>query len=79
MAGINFTDEQEYAPKLSFKNNEVLPHVSVSLTDAEIITWLRKQNYQTEIGEQEYTMYFDVDMPKIIREAIAHFSSGNER
>ena len=28
MAGINFTDEQEYAPKLSFKNNEVLPCVS---------------------------------------------------
>ena len=30
MAGINFTDGQEYAPKLSFKNNEVLPLVSGS-------------------------------------------------
>lgn len=28
MAGINFTDEREYAPKLSFKNNEVLPCVT---------------------------------------------------
>ena len=56
-----------------------IPDVSVSLTDAEIITWLRKQNYQTEMGEQEYRMYFDVDMPKIIRAAITHFSSGNER
>jgi hypothetical protein len=24
MAGINFTDEREYAPKLKFKNNGVL-------------------------------------------------------
>jgi hypothetical protein len=33
MAGINFTDEQEYAPKLSFKNNEVLPLVSNSVCE----------------------------------------------
>jgi hypothetical protein len=56
-----------------------IPPVSVSLPDAEIITWLRNQNYQTEMGEQEYRMYFAVDMPKIIRAAIAHFLSGNER
>ena len=58
---------------------EILAEALERKRDAEIITWLRKQNYQTEIGEQEYTMYFDVDMPKIIRAAIAHFSSGNER
>jgi hypothetical protein len=27
MAGINFTDEREYAPKLKFKNNGVLADV----------------------------------------------------
>jgi hypothetical protein len=67
-----------YTPDVVNKN-DLLHDVSVSLPDAEIITWLRKQKYQTEIGEQEYRMYFDVDMPKIIRAAIAHFSSGNER
>ena len=57
----------------------VLNEFKIFPSDAGIITWLREQNYQTEMGEQEYRMYFDVDMPKIIREAIAHFSSGNER
>lgn len=36
MAGINFTDEQEYAPKLKFKNNSVLGAVSGSATDFEV-------------------------------------------
>lgn len=53
--------------------------VSGSLPDTEILSWLQKQRYQTERGEQEYKMYFDVDMPKIIKAAIAHFSSGNDR
>jgi hypothetical protein len=35
--------------------------------EIKILTWLKAQNYQTEQGEQEYKMYFDVDMPKIIR------------
>lgn len=28
--------------------------------------WLKEQKFQTEQGEQEYTMYFDVDIPKIM-------------
>ena len=28
MAGINFTDEREYAPKLTFKNNDAIHNVS---------------------------------------------------
>lgn len=28
--------------------------------------WLSNQKYQTEQGEQEYMMYFDVDVPKIM-------------
>lgn len=32
----------------------------------EIFTWLKEQNFQTSEGEQEYTMYFSVDMPKIL-------------
>lgn len=33
---------------------------------AEIYEWLKLQNFQTEHGEQEYMMYFDVDMPDIL-------------
>lgn len=28
--------------------------------------WLSKQNYQREQGEQEYMMYFDVDIPEML-------------
>ena len=28
MAGINFTDEREYAPKLTFKNNDTIHNVT---------------------------------------------------
>ena len=28
MAGINFTDEREYAPKLTFKNNDAIHGVT---------------------------------------------------
>jgi hypothetical protein len=35
----------------------------------EIYEWLKSKNYQTEEGETgEYTMYFSVDMPKILEE-----------
>ena len=30
MAGINFTDEREYTPKLTFKNNDAIHNVSGS-------------------------------------------------
>lgn len=39
-------------------------------TDTEILGWLQKKKYQTEQSEQEYKLYFDIDMPKIINEFI---------
>ena len=36
----------------------------------DIQIWLSKQKYQKEQGEQEYMMYYDVDIPKIIRDYI---------
>lgn len=39
----------------------------------DIFQFLIDKNYQKEQGEQEYFMYFDVDMPKIINDAIKHF------
>lgn len=44
------------------------------VTDELVFKWLKDRKYQTSYGEQEYKMYFDVDMPKIIREAINHFT-----
>ena len=44
------------------------------MTDELVFKWLKDRKYQTSYGEQEYKMYFDVDMPKIIREAINHFT-----
>jgi len=72
----NFAHELPKEPQTEALNKH---NVSGSLPDAEIFLWLQKQKYQTEQGEQEYKMYFDVDMPKIIKAAIAHFSSGNDR
>lgn len=40
----------------------------------EIYEWLKSQKYQTEQGEQEYKMYFDIDMPKITNDALIYFS-----
>ena len=37
-------------------------------TKAEIFQWLKEQGYQKEEGPQEYWMYFDVDMPKILED-----------
>ena len=35
-------------------------------SEVEVYKWLREQKFQTDQGEQEYTMYFDVDMPEIL-------------
>lgn len=38
----------------------------------DIQLWLSKQSYQKEYGEQEYMMYYDVDIPKIIQDYISN-------
>jgi len=38
----------------------------------DIQIWLSKQSYQKEYGEQEYMMYYDVDIPKIIQDYISN-------
>ena len=48
------------------------------MTDQEIWKWLRQQNYQTDYEETgEYKMYYDLDMPKILRAFLEH--SKNQR
>ena len=36
------------------------------LTNVEIYKWFNTQNFQKEQGEQEYTMIYELDLPKII-------------
>ena len=35
-------------------------------SNPEVYQWLRDMKYQTDDGAQEYIMYFDIDMPKIL-------------
>jgi len=45
------------------------------MNNVEIFEWLKKQNYQTEYEETgEYTMFFGVDMPKILNDFYNHKS-----
>ena len=37
-----------------------------------IYKFLEEKNYQTEHGEQEYKMYFDVDMPRILNDFVEY-------
>jgi hypothetical protein len=33
----------------------------------EVWEWLKEQTFQTEQGEQEYRMYYDIDMTEILQ------------
>lgn len=37
--------------------------------------WLSEQKYQTEQGDQEYLMYFDIDIPKMLVKYTEAFQS----
>jgi hypothetical protein len=51
---------------------------SFIMTDHEIWKWLEDQKYQTDYEEfGEYKMYYDLDMPKILREFLEY--SKNQR
>ena len=45
-------------------------------TDAEILTWLKEEKFQTEQGEQDYIMMFQIDMPRILKRFLGRFSIG---
>jgi hypothetical protein len=40
----------------------------------EIWRWWQTQKFQKEQGEQEYTMLYEIDLPKILKAFIEHFS-----
>lgn len=43
-------------------------------SDKNIWEWWKTQKFQKEQGEQEYTMLYEIDLPKILKAFIEHFS-----
>jgi len=43
-------------------------------TNPEIFKWLSEQGYQTDSGEQEYTMMYELDMPKILGDFVKYIA-----
>jgi hypothetical protein len=43
-------------------------------SDEEIWKWWQTQKFQKEQGEQEYTMIYEIDLPKILKAFIENFS-----
>jgi hypothetical protein len=43
--------------------------------DLEIWEWWKNQNFQKENGEQEYTMIYEIDLPKILKSFIEYFKN----
>ena len=43
-------------------------------SDEEVWRWWQTQKFQKEQGEQEYTMLYEIDLPKILKAFIEHFS-----
>ena len=42
------------------------------LSDKNIWEWWQTQQFQKEQGEQEYTMLYEIDLPKILKAFIEH-------
>lgn len=42
-------------------------------SNVEIWKWWQTQNFQKEQGEQEYTMIYEIDLPKILKAFTEHF------
>jgi hypothetical protein len=42
-------------------------------SDEKIWRWWQTQKFQKEQGEQEYTMLYEIDLPKILKAFIEHF------
>jgi hypothetical protein len=48
-------------------------------SDEEILRWWKTQKFQREQGEQEYTMLYEIDLPKILKAFTEHLIQGGNR
>jgi len=63
--------------ELSDLANNLVPCIELP-SDEEIWKWWKTQKFQKEQGEQEYTMLYEIDLPKILKAFIEHFSKTKE-
>ena len=42
-------------------------------SNVEIFKWFQTQKFQKEQGEQEYTMIYEIDLPRILKAFTEHF------
>ena len=53
----------------------LLSQIPIELpSDEDIWKWWKTQKFQKEQGEQEYTMLYEIDLPKILKAFIEHFN-----
>ncbi len=70
--------------KLEAKNSNKPQNQPLLITDVmhrfpdnpEIWKWWKEQNFQKEQGEQEYTMIYEIDLPKILKAFTEHLLNG---
>jgi hypothetical protein len=43
--------------------------------NSEIWEWWQTQKFEKEQGEQEYTMIYEIDLPKILKAFLDHFGN----
>lgn len=65
-AWIDIWHEQEVNPQ---------PEDGASPDNVEIWKWWQTQNFQKEQGEQEYTMIYEIDLPKILKAFVERFTN----
>ena len=69
----------EKAIDLAYDKGKKLPIQNVMHrfpSNVEIWEWWKTQNFQKEQGEQEYTMIFEIDLPKILKAFTEHLLNG---
>ena len=79
-----YTEEQvleiiaNVSREVNVSSRELLEGIGVTPielpSDEEIWRWWQTQKFQKEQGEQEYTMLYEIDLPKILKAFIEHFS-----
>ena len=74
IAGMEFiaVDPMKYEQDTNEYMNSITPIELPS--DEEIWKWWQTQKFQKAQGEQEYTMLFEIDLPKILKAFIENFS-----
>ena len=70
MAGINFTDEREYAPKLTFKNNDTIHNVSGSLQEHKQVIKDLMKTYIIDLDENGSPKKSITEIMKLIDRAV---------